>query len=686
MFRNSEFLRVFRRWFRANRKAAAETVVDGWLALTRLPHGLTALARILKEWFHEALLSVGDGWQAVKRFPAGLVKLGAVLKSWSRSLLFNLADAWRALKRLPQAPGEFVALLKRWLRESVLTVAYCWASLKRFRKLILIGFGACIVLAVLAVWIGRPYYRHHKEKRFVTMAKDFLKQGKIPNATLSARLALSLNPTNVEACRVMVGAAEASGAPEAVFWLQKVVDLEPNAFTNRLHLAKAAFLRRDLARAQKALSGVDEASRKTAAYHEMAGLLAVAANKLDESEAHLTEAAKLDPENKRLQLNLAVLQLQDRDQGVAQGARASLEKLSTDEKFRLDALRVLANAAVRSNDLAGALGSTRRLIADPAASLSDRLLHLSLLAQAKDAGYAGYLAALQKEVEKKPEEVYGLTGWMISRRLADEAWKWLNALPSETKKEVPVLIATADALMAKKDWAALGPLLQKEKWGNLEFCRLGLQARAAFETQQTVAQESYWRAAVREAGEKPRALAALVQMASAWKWQEEKESLLWLIAQKQPREPWPLKELSRLYLEAGDTSGLHKVYAAMLSSDAKSLRAKNDLATTSLLLKTNLTQAQTLAKEAFEQRPEDPAVSTTYAYALHVQGQTAEALKVLEKLKPQHLEIPSIAVYYGVILRATGQTNSAKKYLTLASKGRLLPEERLLAQETIKGL
>ena len=71
-----------------------------------------------------------------------------------------------------------------------------------------------------------------------------------------------------------------------------MVELEPNDLSNRLALAKAAFICKDFARARKALSGADEASRKTAAYQELTGLLALAANQPEESAAYLAEAAR----------------------------------------------------------------------------------------------------------------------------------------------------------------------------------------------------------------------------------------------------------------------------------------------------------------------------------------------------------------------------------------------------------
>lgn len=557
-------------------------------------------------------------------------------------------------------------------------------DLTKRRIRIVLGVTGFVFLLALGYWLGLPAYKNWKQERFLKQANEYLAKADYRNASLCARKVLEVNPSNPRACRVMIQITEAVRSPEVVNWLQRVVDLEPHIFTNRLALAKAAFVHGNPARAQKVLDGTGEADRKTAAYHEMAALLAVSSRKLDDSEAHFAEAVRLDPDNKRLQLNLAVLQLQGGDRDLAGTAWKNLERLSTDEKFRVDALRVLAGSALQSNDFAGALVHTKRLASDPSATLDDRLLHLNVLSKAKNPGLDAYLAKLQTEVAKNPDQIYSLAGWMLGKQLTNDVRQWLNSLPPETKDEVPVRLARADVCIVTKDWTALDALLNERKWGPLEFVRLALLSRVTFENKQTMTHQVHWRAAVKEANENPRALSALVQMANAWGWNEQKTDLLWLILQRFPQQRWALDQLNRSYLETGDTRSLLKVYSSMREYDAKNMAVNNNFAATSLLLKQNVNLACELAKESYAQRPDDAAIASTYAYALHLQGKTGEAVQVLEKLKAQELEKPSIAAYYGAILSASGQTNKAKQYLQLAAGGRLLPEEKQMVEEALK--
>jgi predicted Zn-dependent protease len=90
-----------------------------------------------------------------------------------------------------------------------------------------------------------------------------------------------------------------------------------------------------------------------------------------------------------------------------------------------------------------------------------------------------------------------------------------------------------------------------------------------------------------------------------------------------------------------------------------------------------LPRAHEFARELFHQYPSNAAFASTYAYSLHLQGRSEEALKAFANLPPQALDQPAIALYYGVIL-GTNSVAEARKRLELASNGNLLPEEKEL--------
>jgi hypothetical protein len=342
------------------------------------------------------------------------------------------------------------------------------------------------------------------------------------------------------------------------------------------------------------------------------------------------------------------------------------------------ALRWLVAESLQRNDLATAERFSKQLLAGPHPAPDDRLQHLTILRRANSPESNSYLGATQNHARTNATEIYGLSAWMISQGLVDEALAWLTNCPVKVRAEQPVPLAIVDCYLAKKDWGGLDTFLREQKWADRECLRFAFLSLAAAELKQNLAAEAHWRTAVREAGDRLGPLTALLGLASSWKREKAKEDLLWQIAQRFPRERWALRELDRLYQASSNTYGLNKLYKAMVSADSKSYVAQNNLAATCLLLRLNLPKAHELAKAVYAQHPEEAIVVSTYAYSLHLQGRTPEGLAVLAKLKAEALETPSVALYYGVLLAAAGDTNKADRYLGIAQKADCLPEEKAL--------
>ena len=159
----------------------------------------------------------------------------------------------------------------------------------------------------------------------------------------------------------------------------------------------------------------------------------------------------------------------------------------------------------------------------------------------------------------------------------------------------------------------------------------------------------------------------------------QSEDLLERIVQQLPQERWAQNELELVYLASGDTASLQQLYSRLFAIFPQDVGLKNNLAATSLLLKTNLPQACQWAAEVYGKRSNDLIVVSTYAYALHLQGRTQDGLAALQKLDSLLLHQPDAALYYGVLLAASGATNEAAPFLKIAqARTQWLPEERLL--------
>ena len=545
---------------------------------------------------------------------------------------------------------------------------------------------AVVAIACLGLWFfARPVYKRHRETQAVAQAKDYLAKGDYRNASLSARQALRMNPFDLEACRIMADLAERSRSPYVLDWRRRIVEAAPTV-ENKLLLASCALRAQapPYPLAAETLEEIKGSATNVAAYHAVSAELALRLKRTAEAAAQFEQASRLEPTNELYQLNLAVLQLRSTNALASSPARATLERLRASTNVGPVALRWLVADSLGRDDLSAAERFSRQLLADRRSLPDDRLQHLTILRQSQNPELGPYLSAIQKGALTNALEIYGISAWMIGHSLVDEAFRWLTNCPAKVRAEQPVPLALVDCYLAKKDWGGLETFLEAQKWGDLEFLRFAFLSRAAGEQKQKLADEARWRSAVREAGDRLGPLNTLLMMATSWGRQQAREDLLWQIARRFPGQNWALRELERLYLAAGNTRGLNKLYSTMANYAPKNFAAQNNLAATSLLLKLNLPRAYELAKDIFTEHPDEAIVTSTYAFSLHLQGRTKDGLTALEKLKPEALETPSVAIYYGLLLSETGATNKAAKYLGIAQKSDLLPEEKALVAEALK--
>ena len=124
---------------------------------------------------------------------------------------------------------------------------------------------------------------------------------------------------------------------------------------------------------------------------------------------------------------------------------------------------------------------------------------------------------------------------------------------------------------------------------------------------------------------------------------------------------------------------MHRVFRQLTTTYPNNLEIKNDLTYINLLLRMNLAEAGTAAAKLHAQKPADPAIAATYAFALHLKGRDADGLAVMKKIPAAALEQPANALHYGILLSATGDKIAAQCYLNLAQRETsLLPEEKQL--------
>jgi len=484
----------------------------------------------------------------------------------------------------------------------------------------------------------------------------------------------------------MAGLAERAGSPALLDWRRRIAEISPTP-ENRLRLASTALRlqRPPYLQTAQILDELRAGATNLSAFHVVSAELAIRLNELDAAQTHFQAAARLEPTNELHQLNLATLRIGSTNAALAAEGRAVLENLRRSTNLGAFALDWLVKDSLRRDDLGAALAWSAQLVAHPRCTSDGRLQHLSLLSSGKSPELETYLAHQKQRAATNAAEVRALSTWLIQQARADEALRWLTNLPPATRAQQPVPLATTEACVALTNWAAVQTFLADQNWSELEFMRLAFLSQASLLKGEITA-PTYWRSAVREAGDRLGSLGILLNLADAWHRAQDKEDLLWHVYERHPGERWTLRELSRIYQAQGNTRGLNKLFGVLAELNPKDVEARNNLAATSLLLNRNVSKAYELAKELHTERPDQPIIASTYAFALHLRGETAEGLAVLQKLKPESLEDSSVALYYGVLLSASGQAAQARKYLDLAQPAKLLPEEKQLLETARKGL
>ena len=548
---------------------------------------------------------------------------------------------------------------------------------------IIAGISAVVALVLAAaVWFGLPAYRHFKETRSLKQAKEFLEKRDLRNTVLSLRAALAANATNLEATHIMANLLTETQPAAAVGWWRRMVELSPT-MENRLRFAASAM------RVEKppypivtqAFDELQKAGAETnTSYHLLMSQFALRQNHLEAATRHLEAAAELEPTNRLHQLNIATLRLRQTDRAVAARAREDLATLTSDPNFGEHALRSLITDSLARKEFADAERLSRQLLALPQARFDDRLQQLTVLDAAKSPQSGPWLILLQQEAVTNSSKAALVMSWMTAHGEAQAAHDWLATLTPQVRTNLPLPVVAADCYLALKDWPGLDKFLVDQNWDEQEPMRLALLARALRELGRRDMADTHWRRALSAGGGGGGGLGAIAQMAAAGGWADEAEQALWALVERAPWQEWAWQALIRARTTAGDSAGLYRVYTALLESKPSASVVKNNVAALGLLLGRDVEKCTRLAREVYLSATNNATAVSTYAFALHRQGKSAEGLRLLQALPEKELQSPGVATYCAILLAANGQREQAAPFIANAEKGQLLPEEKLLIE------
>jgi hypothetical protein len=552
---------------------------------------------------------------------------------------------------------------------------------ERTKKILLGGAVLLVVLSVLAIVLGRPAYHRYKEKRAVQQARAFYQKQDYRNALFSLRQALAMNSSNVEAVVLMGNVLADLRAPAAFAWRQRAVQLAPTLDNKILLISVALQVERPpFPISTQMLEEIRYAAPTNIAYHMLSSQLAIRRNQLPQAEAEMQTVANLDPTNRLHQLNLAVLHLQSTNSEQTAGARSLLISLTNDPVLGEHALRSLIADGQLAKRYDEAQKLSAQLLSLPQATFGDRLQQLTLLANLKSPELPRQLGEIKIEASTNVAYAAQTAQWLLAHQEPKQAREWLFSLPPTVSSTPPLPLMITASYADAKEWPAMEGWLTKQRWDQ-EYLRFAWLSLSSEQQKRGEMSDIYWQRAISAAEKRTEFLTALTQLSASWNWTNKVEDLLHTIGKRDATQAWAWQILLERRMAAGDTTGLYQLYSEMLAQNPKSLIAKNNVAVIDLLLNRNLSNATQFAKEVYLSATNHPLFVSTYAFALHVQNQSGEGLKLMKTLPPNYLHSPEIAIYYAVLLSANGERVAAEPYFDAAKKSQMLPEEKQLLEK-----
>ncbi|HSV62529.1 MAG TPA: hypothetical protein VLH83_04225 [Chthoniobacterales bacterium] len=556
---------------------------------------------------------------------------------------------------------------------------------RSFLKIILWTGGIILVISIGGV-LSFQQYRAWQQRRLVAEANALVNEGDYRRASLDARRILQINPENAEACRILARIAEKTGGRAALEWRRRVMELGQATPADLILLARAAVRVDDRQTAEVAMGKLPPSAKETADYHALLADIAYARRDGVEMEHQLSEASRLDPSNNDYMMRLAALRLGATDRELRDKGKQTLLEMQKNPALRREATRFLTEDALRQNTTLAAVELARQLDSFPDKTFADRLLLLSALDAAKDNGFAAFLAEMKTSSADDPERAAPLLTWLNMHRRESDAITWRATLPPGILGQTMVQIALSDSYVAAKDWTGLQRIVSSGNWGTVDFLRHALNARALRELGSEPESAAQWDNAVKEVAPSAREALTLAETVQKWGWRAEAVELLWIVSKDPTRGDDALRALYDYFAKIGDTENLYRVLLHKVELHPDDLNVQNNLAQLSLLLNLNPDRGQKLAHDVYEKDRKNPAYVSTYAFGLHLAGDSQEAQEVLETLTPEQLRQPEIATYYGIILAAVGDQARAAEYLDLADKANLLPQEKELVEKARRSL
>lgn len=539
----------------------------------------------------------------------------------------------------------------------------------------------CLTGGVLAArYVAWPVYKDWREERWLTMAGKFREQNELRNAGLVLRKVIDANPVSLDAWELILSIAREEDGPGLLPIYNQIALLKPNDEELHLEWATAAIRRGNFAAAKTALDKLEGNDSPT--YHRLAAAVGLGSEELEIAEVHFRRLLELEPDDKQVALNLAIVHLQLDNEVQAQKGRQNLLALAAEGgDIRTPAIRALLTDALAKDRLTDAKRYTNELRLQDNLLFRDRLLILQALDRTDTDQYGVYLNEVMVQAGENITRIRSLARFLNNFAQREPLRRWIESLPEELRDDQEVNLQYIETLVFMEDLPALEARLRNLPWERDDFYRNAILAHTLRGQGREREAGEMWQRAVIAAQESIRDQRILYLQAKSWNWDAERLDLLSRIYQRNPREKWAFVELFAHFQTTRNTPELTRLFSRQVEVDVADIYARNNLAYLWLLQRSNLSRAYTLAQETYNKDPENAQFRTTYAFSLYRQGRNDESLRVFNEMDEEEKNASARALHYSLILAANNKWDQVKATTERLPPANLFPEEDRLLDE-----
>ncbi len=546
------------------------------------------------------------------------------------------------------------------------------------RLALLIGLGAVFIM--LAVVLGPRFYDRWQIHQLMKEAKSKLGAGQLREGITPLIKIISINPKNVVAQRMVSDAAEKLGAPDALDFREKALEIEPNSLEDAVRLTIGALAFEKIPIAEKGLALIRK--HPEAPLGLLPGLqaqLALLQGNEREAGKQFVEALRHKPRDPDLLLNLAILQVDSGTDDERASARKILQEARNAPPFRLRALRGLLRDAIARKDSFDSFALADELVLEKKATFADRLERLSLLRESKDLAFKSYLETLQKEAAQSYLGMNQMVRWVARNDVPDEARDWVNRLPTQYLTKPPLAQSVAEVYAKMGNWQSLSDLTLGENWNDFDYARLAYLSMAQAQTGRREFSRDSWTQSLDLARGNLVRVQLLLTIAESQDWEDDRIDLLWQMADLSPTPADILQTLRDYHWEHRQTRLAWEACERLIKLGVAGPEIEADWLHLALLQGKIPERALAAAEENWRKNPGSSLDAARLALARLRQGRFPEAYFLLRNLPAAERSEPSVASYYGMAGAALGDPD-AGRFLNLGLGLPLFPEEAVLVR------